>query len=110
MLVLIRLHESGVDLNLTDYDLRSPLHLAAAEGHLNCVKFLVDDCHVTYNALDRWQNTPLMDAYRHKRRAVAKHLLDAQSRQEGVKLPTSHKDIAELMMASINGQLDTLTK
>ena len=29
-------------MNLGDYDGRTALHLAAAEGHARCVKFLLD--------------------------------------------------------------------
>ena len=33
------------DLNMTDYDGRAPLHLAAAEGHLDAVKYVSHICH-----------------------------------------------------------------
>ena len=33
-----------VDMGIADYDGRTALHLAAAEGHLDVVKFLVE-CH-----------------------------------------------------------------
>ena len=50
---LQRLHLQGLDMGATDYDGRTALHLAAAEGHLDCVKFLMDICDVTPDPVDR---------------------------------------------------------
>ena len=35
-----------VNLNDGDYDGRTALHLASAEGHLKVVRFLIDKCDV----------------------------------------------------------------
>jgi len=46
-----------IDINQCDYDKRSGLHLAASEGHVDTVEFLLEN-----NAnisKDRWNNTPL---------------------------------------------------
>ena len=48
-----RLWFQGVDLNLSDYNGRTPLHLAASEGRSDCVKFLVDIVGVNPNYVDR---------------------------------------------------------
>lgn len=54
---------SGVGLNNADYDGRTALHLASAEGHVQAVKFLMKQGALT-DARDRWGNTPSDDAAR----------------------------------------------
>lgn len=47
----------GMNLNTGDYDKRTPLHLASAEGHYEIVKLLLDNgAEITK---DRWSNTPI---------------------------------------------------
>jgi len=58
---IIRLHVQGLDINSGDYDKRTPLHLAAAAGHMDIVKYLVDN-GAEVNQYDRWGATPLNDA------------------------------------------------
>ena len=43
----------GIDLNQGDYDNRTPLHLASAEGHIECVNFLLKLAKVFPKPLDR---------------------------------------------------------
>ena len=50
---------SHVDINASDYDKRSGLHLAAAEGHIETVKLLLE--HNANLTKDRWGNTPLSE-------------------------------------------------
>lgn len=64
---LISFANSGADLFAADYDLRTALHLAAAENHAHVVCYLV---HLVQGDLaklsprDRWGGTPLGDAVR----------------------------------------------
>jgi glutaminase len=58
----------GSEPTCADYDLRTPLHLAAAENQLHVVRFFVDEVKRGQGAFeldpkDRWGGTPLDDAY-----------------------------------------------
>ena len=50
---LTRLAENGVDVNAQDYDGRTALHIAARNGTLSAVEFLVSH-KANINATDRW--------------------------------------------------------
>jgi glutaminase len=69
-----RLKAEGLDLTEGDYDARTALHLAAAEGQKKVVKFLLQArCSSGEGLLlqkDRWGNTPLDDARRNKHEEV----------------------------------------
>merc|ERR1719397_1756630 len=66
-----RLQMQGGDLFAEDYDARSSLHLACSEGHHRVVEYLVGKIeHLSkmervarLSPLDRWNRTPLDDAW-----------------------------------------------
>lgn len=51
----------GMSIDCSDYDLRSPAHLAASEGHLPFLQML-HDAGADLSTVDRWGATPLDDA------------------------------------------------
>ncbi|XP_040008113.1 glutaminase liver isoform, mitochondrial-like isoform X1 [Xiphias gladius] len=53
---------SAVNMEQRDYDSRTALHIATAEGHEEAVIFLTEICKVNPHMKDRWGNTPLDDA------------------------------------------------
>ncbi|XP_028929665.1 glutaminase liver isoform, mitochondrial isoform X1 [Ornithorhynchus anatinus] len=71
---------SAMDMEQKDYDSRTALHVAAAEGHLEVVKFLVEACKVNPFVKDRWGNIPLDDAVQFQHMEVVKLLQDYQDR------------------------------
>ena len=51
---LQRYKMSGMDLSLCNYDGRTPLHVAAAEGHYKVVEMLLGSPNVNINFTDRY--------------------------------------------------------
>lgn len=76
---------AGGNVNLGDYDRRTAIHLAASEGNLAVVSFLVDDCGALHSPEDRWGSTPLDDALNYGHSKVAEYLQSkgAVKRSEG---------------------------
>uniref|UniRef100_A0A3P8SU23 glutaminase n=1 Tax=Amphiprion percula TaxID=161767 RepID=A0A3P8SU23_AMPPE len=84
---------SSMDMDLKDYDCRTALHVAAAEGHIEVVKFLTETCKVDPFVQDRWGNLPVDDAMQFGHDEVVKVLKDyqqdcrQQEKQHGESLP-----------------------
>ena len=79
---LTRLVVKGLNINDTDYDKRTPLHLAAQAGHIDIVQYLVERGS-NINAKDRWGATPLNDATNQE----IKEYLIKQGAQKGKEMP-----------------------
>ncbi|XP_064652355.1 glutaminase liver isoform, mitochondrial-like isoform X2 [Lineus longissimus] len=73
----------GIDMGMSDYDGRTALHLAAAEGHLETVAFLVEKCGVSVTPKDRWGFVPLDDAKRFEHTRVEAYLQEHMDRLQG---------------------------
>eukprot|EP01130_Rhizamoeba_saxonica_P013686 TRINITY_DN5863_c0_g1_i3.p1 TRINITY_DN5863_c0_g1~~TRINITY_DN5863_c0_g1_i3.p1 ORF type:complete len:623 (-),score=105.86 TRINITY_DN5863_c0_g1_i3:1174-2901(-) len=69
---LHNLYMSGIDIHSSNYDKRTSLHLAAAEGRLSTTKYLVETGGMMTK--DRWGRTPKDDAVFANKKKVAKFL------------------------------------
>ena len=58
-----------------DYDGRTALHLATANGHLDAVKWLIEVAQVPLNERARWNGTALTDAIRHGHKDCEEYLI-----------------------------------
>ena len=69
-LATLRAASSTDLLHQADYDGRTPLHLACAEGHAAVVRYLALEVGVDTLCKDRWGNTPLHEATKWRRKLV----------------------------------------
>ena len=104
---LRRLHEEQLNLQDGDYDLRSPIHLASAEGHLEAVKFLLE-CGVSPDVADRWGGTPLNDAERGGHIEVAE-LLARHGATRGLEVHLAANDVPQELIA-VYGDTDAVVE
>lgn len=78
----------------SDYDQRTPLHLAASEGHKNVVLWLIEN-GASVSVRDRFGNTPMHDAMRHHHDQVVGIL-----REAGAQLELTEADTASALCAA----------
>ena len=81
-------YNNHMNMDSPNYDGRTALHLACAEGHLSCVRFLLEVCKADALRKDRWEFTPLSEAKRFKHEKVVElintHLVESQQMIESV--------------------------
>ena len=70
---LRQLVAKGIPINVGDKDSRTSLHLAAAEGSLDAVIYLINHGHLLF-VRDRWGATPLDEAIRENRDDVIEYI------------------------------------
>ena len=94
----------GVDINLTDYDGRTVLHLAACNNHFEMVKYLVVEKKMNVNCFDRFRMTPLRDALTYRNFEICQILRD-----NGATI-TDSQIASEVCEAAAAGDLSTLMR
>ncbi|XP_036435137.1 glutaminase liver isoform, mitochondrial [Colossoma macropomum] len=99
---------SAVDMELRDYDSRSALHVTAAEGHLEAVKFLTGTCRVNPHVKDRWGNTPLDDAMQFGHESVVEVLKEYQRIYSHTLMPQEISSQAQALDAEDLRNMETL--
>ncbi|KAK5886249.1 hypothetical protein CesoFtcFv8_017301 [Champsocephalus esox] len=98
------LKEMGSNLFLADYDGRTPLHVAACEGHLKAVKYLLGHGATVY-AKDRYGDTPLCNAVRFRHKEVVKLLRKTGAHFSRDKLEEAGNELCSL---AVSGDMEGL--
>lgn len=118
---LRRLYEEHADLQKGDYDMRSPIHLAAAEGHTDAIAFLLEH-GINPNQPDRWGGNPLDDAILGNHQAAIdllkengaqpgrSHHLSSDGPTDQSQLFADSDAVIELLWAAATGSIDGLRR
>jgi len=121
---LAQMEHSGMNMYLADYDNRTALHLAACEGHINAVRFLVDNAPANIrekciNKRDRWGGTPLGEAIHYGHSEVVTILKEAgaitgnqshYNREQSMNVSVSQKDVGMVLFAAAENELFELIR
>jgi len=127
-----RMNISAAEIFTGDYDFRFPFHIAASEGEVEGVKFLIKASKgdaAKWNCKDRWGGTPLGDAERgldknppgsENHEAFAEvvkclkevnALSDARGKFETIDTPVDEApEAGEIIQAAADGDLNTLVR
>jgi len=103
----------GANPNLGDYDGRTPYHLAAANGHVEILEYLLEEANGNINLRDNFGCAPLTDAERNGQHETAKWLREKGATYEGVPNTNKADDNStkshgtELMLKSRNNRYVT---
>eukprot|EP00066_Takifugu_rubripes_P026271 XP_011615537.1 PREDICTED: 60 kDa lysophospholipase isoform X1 [Takifugu rubripes] len=98
------LKEMGSNLCLEDYDGRTPLHVAACEGHLNAVNYLLSHGATVY-AKDRYGDTPLCNAVHYRHRDIVELLRQTRAHFSQDRLEELGRELCSL---AASGDLEGL--
>ena len=87
--VVIKFLEEYPQLNVlydVDYDFRSAAHVAAAEGRIEIIRFLFEQCQSCdferiMNREDRWNLSPLDEAYHHRHLDICNFVTEKRTGQ-----------------------------
>merc|ERR1719397_671789 len=101
---LRRFHGQGYNMAMWDYDKRTAVHLASAEGHLECVRFLVETCRVSPAVRDRWGFTPLVEAHRFQHKNVVNFLASFMGEKFPKELEYSMKLVEKIKKGDLRRQ------
>ncbi|XP_051979894.1 glutaminase kidney isoform, mitochondrial-like isoform X1 [Xyrauchen texanus] len=97
---------SSMNMELKDYDSRTPLHVAAAEGHMDVVVFLTQVCSVNPFVKDRWGNIPRDDAMQFGHTEVVKILQEYEHNCCQLTLKTDADNLScQSKLSSLEGRV-----
>ena len=98
------LDKGEVDVNQTDENARTPLHIAAERGYIDIVGVLLGHNGIDINALDNDGNSALIKAIGNNHMAVVEALVNAGSNLHGANLKKMLSELGQHDIADyING-------